>query len=150
MFFWLMTSGVLRAVSIAGILLMLIGVVQVAVRKKTGLWKDGGANLLAGFIVIGVLIGLVVGVTGDFEIRLIIREGATSSTYLSLWPWVNGLGLVAGFVVMLSGVVQLAVRKKTGLWKDGGANLLAGFIVAGVCIGLATWIELARLSAPPG
>ena len=43
----------------------------------------------------------------------------------------------AGMVLLLNGVVQLAVRNKTGPWKDGGASLLAGIIVAGVPIGVA-------------
>jgi hypothetical protein len=34
-------------------------------------------------------------------------------------------------------VVQLCVRKKTGPWKEGGASLLAGAIIAGVPLFLA-------------
>jgi hypothetical protein len=41
----------------------------------------------------------------------------------------------AGMVLLLNGVVQLAVRNKTGPWKDGGASLLAGAIVAVVSLG---------------
>jgi hypothetical protein len=36
----------------------------------------------------------------------------------------------AGLVIAFSGVVQLCVRKKTGPWKEGGASLLAGAILA--------------------
>jgi len=57
---------------------------------------------------------------------------------------------VAGVLLVFIGVVQVAVRKKTGLWKDGGANLLAGLIVAGVCIGLDVLIQLTKFSAPLG
>jgi hypothetical protein len=45
-------------------------------------------------------------------------------------------------LLIVSGGVQLIVRKKTGLWKEGGANLLAGFIVAAVFIGLVVWSML--------
>jgi len=41
---------------------------------------------------------------------------------------------IAGMVLMVNGVVQLLVRNKTGPWKDGGANLVAGIIVAVVSI----------------
>ena len=46
----------------------------------------------------------------------------------------------AGLVLAFNGAVQLAVRNKTGAWKDGGANLLTGGIVAGVSIGLMVWL----------
>lgn len=55
---------------------------------------------------------------------------------------------VAGMVLLLNGVVQLAVRNKTGPWKDGGASLLAGIIVAGVSLGLLVW--LMSIIPPPG
>ena len=48
-------------------------------------------------------------------------------------------GAVAGLVVLLNGVVQLAVRNKTGVWRDGGASVLVGIIVAGVSVGLLVW-----------
>jgi hypothetical protein len=57
--------------------------------------------------------------------------------------------IIAGTVLMLNGVVQLAVRNKTGPWKEGGANFLAGIIVAGVSIGLMVWLG-PRLIGPPG
>jgi hypothetical protein len=57
--------------------------------------------------------------------------------------------IVAGIVLMLNGVVQLVVRNRTGPWKDGGASLLAGIIVAGVSIGLMMW-QGWRLIQPPG
>ena len=43
---------------------------------------------------------------------------------------------IAGMVLLLNGVVGLCVRKKTGPWKEGGASLLAGAIVAGVSLGM--------------
>ena len=54
---------------------------------------------------------------------------------------------IAGIVVMLNGAVKLAVRNKTGPWKDGGADLLAGIIVAGVSIGLMVCLAF-RLIPP--
>lgn len=57
--------------------------------------------------------------------------------------------VIAGIVLMLNGAVQLAVRNKTGPWKDGGANFLAGIIVEGVSIGLMVWLGF-RLIPPPG
>jgi hypothetical protein len=42
--------------------------------------------------------------------------------------------LIAGLVLAFSGVVQLCVRKKTGPWKEGGASLLAGAIIAVVSV----------------
>jgi len=114
---------------IAGPIFTLDGVVQLCVRKKTGPWKEGGASLLAGVIIMGVLaflgwlteIGSGMGDPG----------------------WVDSVGLlvlISGLVLLFSGVVQLCVRKKTGLWKEGfvtllaGASLLAGGIILGVSI----------------
>ena len=57
--------------------------------------------------------------------------------------------VIAGIVLMLNGALQLAVRNKTGPWKDGGATFLAGIIVAGVSIGLMVWLGF-RLIPPPG
>jgi len=62
-----------------------------------------------------------------------------------LWPIVLGSPriliwqcfLAAGLVLLFNSVVQLCVRKKAGPWKEGGASLLAGIIVAGVPIGVA-------------
>ena len=148
---WIIMLGIWNAVVIAGILLMLIGVVRLAVRNKAGVWKDGGANLLAGFIVIGVLICLMAW-RWDWQIRLVMEKvtNGVSSTSLSLWPNVGVYGCAAGFVLMLSGAVQLAVRNKTGVWKDGGAKLLVGFIVAGVFIGLYVWAMLTKFGPPAG
>lgn len=42
---------------------------------------------------------------------------------------------IAGMVLVLNGVVGLCVRNKTGPWKEGGASLLVGGIVAGVSLG---------------
>jgi len=42
--------------------------------------------------------------------------------------------LIAGLVLAFNGVVQLCVRKKTGPWKEGGASLLAGAIIAVVSV----------------
>jgi hypothetical protein len=56
--------------------------------------------------------------------------------------------VIAGMVLILNGAVQLAVRNKTGPWKDGGASFLAGIIVAGVSIGVMVWLG-PRLIPPP-
>jgi VIT1/CCC1 family predicted Fe2+/Mn2+ transporter len=69
--------------------------------------------------------------------------------YRSLMSGVWLAVVIAGIVLMLNGAVQLAVRNKTGPWKDGGANFLAGIIVAGVSIGLMVWLGF-RLIPPPG
>jgi hypothetical protein len=55
--------------------------------------------------------------------------------------------LIAGMVLMVNGVVQLLVRNKTGLWKVGGANLVAGIVVAGVSI--AVLVALGLMNIPP-
>jgi formate/nitrite transporter FocA (FNT family) len=55
--------------------------------------------------------------------------------------------LIAGMVLALNGVVQLCVRKKTGPWKDGGANLVAGIIVVGVSI--VVLVALGLMNIPP-
>jgi succinate dehydrogenase/fumarate reductase cytochrome b subunit len=44
---------------IAGLVLAFNGVVQLCVRKKTGPWKEGGASLLAGAIIVVVMIFFV-------------------------------------------------------------------------------------------
>ena len=55
----------------------------------------------------------------------------------------------AGIVLALNGLVQLAVRNRTGPWKDGGASLSAGVIVAGVLIAvMVLWLGW-RLIPPP-
>ena len=54
---------------------------------------------------------------------------------------------IAGMVIMVNGVVQLLVRNKTGPWKDGGANFVAGIIVAGVSI--AVLVGLGMMTIPP-
>ena len=41
-------------VYIAGMVIAFNGVVQLCVRKKTGPWKEGGASLLAGAIIVVV------------------------------------------------------------------------------------------------
>ena len=41
-----------------------------------------------------------------------------------------GIFILAGPIFTFDGVVQLCVRKKTGLWKEGLATLLAGGIIA--------------------
>jgi hypothetical protein len=46
---------------------------------------------------------------------------------MAIWLFFNFL--IAGFVLLFDGVVQLCVRKKTGPWKEGGASLLAGAII---------------------
>jgi cation transporter-like permease len=46
-----MARNILLALAIAGMVLLLNGVVGLCVRTKTGPWKEGGASLLAGAIV---------------------------------------------------------------------------------------------------
>jgi len=58
--------------------------------------------------------------------------------------------IIAGIVLMLNGAVQLAVRNKTGPWKDRGAKLLAGIIVAGVSLGVMLWLASRYFPPPPG
>lgn len=55
---------------------------------------------------------------------------------------------VAGMVLMVNGIVQLLVRNRTGPWKDGGAGLLAGIIVAGVSI-VVMVVGLGMMDIPP-
>lgn len=47
------------AILTAGVILALSGLVRLAVRNKAGPWKDGGASLLSGVIVTGVLVALM-------------------------------------------------------------------------------------------
>lgn len=122
------------AVTTGGMILGLNGVVQLAVRKKTGPWKDGGGSLLAGIIVAGVSMGVMVKMS--YRMDMILMDIGLS-------------GYLAGTVLMLNGMVQLAVRNKRGAWKDGGASLLAGIIVAGVLVGLMVW-QGWRLASIPG
>jgi hypothetical protein len=51
---------------------------------------------------------------------------------------------IAGLVLAFNGVVQLFVRNKTGPWKEGGANFLAGAIIAGVSLAMLA-MEAGRL-----
>jgi tetrahydromethanopterin S-methyltransferase subunit E len=48
--------------------------------------------------------------------------------------------IIAGFVLLFDGVVQVCVRKKTGPWKEGRASLLAGAIIAGVLAVRGMWV----------
>jgi predicted phage tail protein len=112
----------------AGLVLAFTGVVQLCVRKKTGPWKEGGASLLAGAIVAGAS-AFAEWLTGKWLV-------AEVRVYGWIWWWL----LIVGLVLAFTGVVQLCVRKKTGPWKEGGASLLAGIIVAGVTIGLMFWL----------
>jgi len=52
---------------------------------------------------------------------------------------------IAGLVLAFNGVVQLFVRNKTGPWKEGGANFLAGAIIAGVSIGVLMMLAIGRI-----
>lgn len=54
---------------------------------------------------------------------------------------------IAGMVLMVNGVVQLLVRNKTGPWKDGGANLVAGIIVA--VVSLVVMVGIGMMDIPP-
>jgi hypothetical protein len=102
---------------IAGLVLAFNGVVQLCIRKKTGPWKEGGASLLAGAIIAGVSVFLAC-LAG-------IKELSSVTLFMGF--------IIAGLVLAFNGVVQLCVRKKTGQWKEGGATLLAGAIILGVC-----------------
>jgi len=55
---------------------------------------------------------------------------------------------IAGMVLMVNGVVQLLVRNKTGPWRDGGANFVAGIIVAAVSIVVMVGIGLMNIPLP--
>jgi predicted phage tail protein len=114
----------------AGLLLAFNGVVQLCVRKKTGPWKEGGASLLAGAIIVGVAV-FVVWLTG-----------MSLTGTLILWCF-----LPAGLVLAFNGVVQLCVRKKIDPWKEGGASSLAGAIIAGVSVFWACLAEIKGLSS---
>ena len=110
---------------IAGFVLLFDGVVQLCVRKKTGPWKEGGASLLAGAIIAGVplfvaLTGIRLDVPSTWVLNVKLATG-----YVIWWSFI-----IAGLVLAFNGVVQLCVRKKTGPWKEGGASLLAGAILA--------------------
>jgi len=108
--------------SIAGLVLAFNGVVQLSVRKKTGAWKEGGASLLAGAILVGVSVFLE-------WLTWSLLTGLWSARTVIWWSF-----LITGLVLAFNGVVQLCVRKKTGPWKEGGASLLAGAIIAGVSV----------------
>jgi len=114
---------------IAGLVLALNGVVQLCVRKKTGPWKEGGASLLAGAIIAGVPLfvastGILLDVFSSW-----LLNGTLATGFVIWWGFI-----MAGLVLAFNGVVQLCVRKKTGPWKEGGASLLAGAIIAGVSL----------------
>lgn len=110
--------GTIEYLLLAGLVLAFNGAVQLGVRKRTGPWEEGGASLLAGAIVVGgtILFGKVLDMWG-FELLRSSRIGQFC--------------FIAGLVVLFSGLVQVCVRNKTGKWKEGGANVLAGVIVAG-------------------
>lgn len=55
-----MSDTILVGFFIAGLVLAFNGMVQLCVRNKTGPWKEGGASLLAGAIILGVSIGVLV------------------------------------------------------------------------------------------
>jgi hypothetical protein len=99
---------------IAGVVLAFNGAVQLYVRKKTGPWKEGGASLLAGAIIVGM--------------SVLARINGVSSDFLLIGFF------IAGLVLAFNGVGQLGVREETGWWKEGGASLLAGVIIVGVSI----------------
>jgi uncharacterized membrane protein len=110
--------GPIEYLLLAGLVLAFSGVVQLEVRRKTGPWEQGGASLLAGAIVVGgtILLWKVLDMWG-FE--------------LLWWGHIMFFLSIAGLVVLFSGVVQVCVRNRTDRWKEGGASVLAGVIVAG-------------------
>jgi hypothetical protein len=122
---WLVYQGTWWWLLIAGLILLFNGVVQLCVRKKTGPWKEGGATLLAGAIIAGVSV-----------------LGVWLAGTMFWWGF-----LIAGLVLAFNGAVQLCVRKKTGPWKEGGASLLAGAIIAGVSVFLACLAGIKELSS---
>ena len=50
----LLSSWLFTGFLMVGLVLALNGVVQLCVRNKTGPWKEGGASLLAGAIIVVV------------------------------------------------------------------------------------------------
>jgi len=110
--------GTIEYLLLAGLVLAFNGAVQLGVRKKTGPWKEGGASLLAGAIIVGgtVLFWKVLAMSG-FELLWLGRIGQFC--------------FIAGLVLLFDGVVKVCVRNKKGRWKEGGASVLAGFIVGG-------------------
>jgi hypothetical protein len=129
---WLAAIPPLWSLSIAGLVLMFNGVVQLCVRKKTGPWKEGGASLLVGAIIAGVS-AFAKWLTVTWFGAWLVEE---TGIYELIWWYL----LIVGLVLLFNGAVQLYVRKKTGAWKEGGASLLAGIIVVGVTIGLMFWL----------
>jgi hypothetical protein len=108
--------GTLEVLILAGLVLAFNGAVQLGVRNKTGPWKEGGASLLAGVIIMGGAVFWDVLNMPGFELR---------------WDYISSLYLMmAGLILLFNGVVQVCVRNKTGKWKEGGASLLAGVIIA--------------------
>jgi len=121
MWFWLF-SGIL----VTGLVLLVDGIAQVCVSRKTGPWKDGGASSLAGAILVGVSVLMV----------------WLNETWLGFSLFFKGnewCFSIAGLVLAFTGVVQICVRKKTGPWKEGGASLLAGAIITGLPVFVA-WL----------
>jgi hypothetical protein len=55
--------------------------------------------------------------------------------------WLSIGFVITGLVLLFDGVVQLCVRKKISPWKEGGASLLAGAIIVGVCV-LVMWLPV--------
>jgi hypothetical protein len=108
--------GTLEVLILAGLVLAFNGAVQLGVRNKTGPWKEGGASLLAGVIIMGGAVFWDVLNMPGFELR---------------WDYISFFYLMmAGLILLFNGVVQVCVRNKTGKWKEGGASLLAGVIIA--------------------
>ncbi len=47
---------------------------------------------------------------------------------------------IAGVIVAITGIVKLITRNRTNFWSQGGAEFIAGLIVAGIAIGLMFFI----------
>jgi hypothetical protein len=122
----------------AGLVLFFNGVMQLSVRKGTGPWKEGGASLLVGGIIAGVSL------LGSVLIWINIHQPVPWRIFWVMKsPYLMGSGiLIVGLVLFFNGVVQLRGEQETGLWKEGGASLLAGIIVTGVTIGLMFWLRM--------
>jgi len=109
-----------------GLILAFGGAVRLGVRKKTGAWKEGGAAALAG--------GTIAGAAAALLCLMLSSRGDPDASYYGLWAWALFMAGLAGLVFGFDRGVQWCVRNRAGKWKEGGASLLAGIMVAGVPI----------------
>jgi len=104
-----------------GLILAFGGAVRLSLRKKTGVWKEGGAAALGG--------GIIAGATLLRE--QLLYSGADSDRF---WYPLVAL-LMAGLIFGFDRGVRRCVRNRAGKWKEGGGSLLAGVIITGVSLG---------------